>query len=475
MKVWENRKFLFCCVLLLTGHTSYAQNFEDCQQVVPPFSWGGIDVDHVMGENVEYSNPNEPYNYLCYNEGGYIITLPRVFLGHHDGLCGWNPFNYEISFSQSINSISFIITHGGHGIDSIDYGAENFIVEAECSSVFIESLFSCNSMILEDTIYVGANIGPNGTGGGSGWFRVNFSQPVTSFTISGKGGGFGSGFKICASSMQQAPLWAGVKGPELLCGSGSLFFESYGWLAGPYSYSYNINGGTEQTLITSQALTEISLEELFGSQPAPGSYSISLTQITDGSGWAVPLSCNTSHTFTVSEPPTAQFTPSPSAGFSPLSVSLINQSTNATQYEWLLNSAPITPQNNTITLQDTGAYQITLIATNALGCADTTAQTVHVLEELQVVIPNVFTPNNDNVNEWFGFTTNVEAKATLVILNRWGNVVYEKDFTTTVGSFMELWDGTSTSSVPTPGSEPVSDGVYFYKIILEGEGWKDEF
>jgi hypothetical protein len=107
-----------------------------------------------------------------------------------------------------------------------------------------------------------------------------------------------------------------------------------------------------------------------------------------------------------------------------------NQSTNATQYQWLLNGngwlsgveAPV------FTFEDTGNYQITLIATNALGCADTVVQTVHVLEQLQVVVPNVFTPNNDNLNEWFGFTTNIEAKATMVILNRWGNVVFEKDF-----------------------------------------------
>jgi gliding motility-associated-like protein len=476
MKVWANRKFLFCCVLLLTGHTTIAQNFEDCQQVVPPFSWGGIDVDHVMGENVAYSSPDEPFNYLCYNNGsGYIIPLPRVFLGHHDGWCGWNPFIYKLTFSKPINNISFIITHGGHGIDSIDFGAENFVIEAACSAVSIESLFSCNSMILGDTIYVGANIGPNGTGGGSGWFRVNFSQPITSFIISGKGGGCGSDFKICANSMYQAPLWAGVKGEELMCGGGSLFFERYGWLAGPYTYNYNINGGPEQSFVTDEILAETPLTTLFGSEPAPGTHTIELTQITDGSGWAVPLSCNTSHTFTVSNPPLAQFTPSPSTGFAPATITLTNQSQNATQYEWLLNNAPIAPQNNTITLQDTGAYQITLIASNALGCTDTAVQTVHVLEQLQVTIPNVFTPNNDDVNEWFGFTTNVEAEANLVILNRWGGVVFEKSFVTTPNVFEELWDGTSTGSVATPSSVPATDGVYFYKLILSGEDWEETF
>lgn len=187
MKVWENRKFLFCCVLLLTGHTSYAQNFEDCQQVIPPYSWGGIDVDHVFGGSVDYIPSSNPTIQLCIGTG-FFVPLPQIHLGSHNGLCEyWEPFVYTLNFSEAITSISFMILAGGHGIDSIDFGAENFIIKAECSNVSIESLFSCNSMILGDTIYVGVII--DNFGVGNGWFKVNFSQPVSSFSISGKGGG----------------------------------------------------------------------------------------------------------------------------------------------------------------------------------------------------------------------------------------------------------------------------------------------
>jgi len=210
--------------------------------------------------------------------------------------------------------------------------------------------------------------------------------------------------------------------------------------------------------------------------------------ITDSDGNTEFLTCNNTAIINVhnEEPPLAQFTATPTTGFVPLQVTTQNQSSNATEYDWLIGGfgsaqppavQPLTSvaENPIFTFQDTGVYEITLIATNALGCTDTAKQTIHVLEELQVLIPNVFTPNNDGINDWFGITANVSVPASVVILNRWGNVVFEKDFVTDAGNFQELWNGTSTSSVTTPSSLTVPDGVYFYRVALEGEGWREEF
>ena len=155
-----------------------------------------------------------------------------------------------------------------------------------------------------------------------------------------------------------------------------------------------------------------------------------------------------------------------------------NQSSNATSYAWFVNESggfdsaqpPFShSENPVLTLNDTGSYEITLIASNDLGCADTAVQTVHVLEQFQVDIPNVFTPNNDGINDWFGITSNMEANASMVILNRWGNVVTEKEFVTTPNVFEPLWDGTSTGLVVTPASGIATDGVYFYKLRVREE------
>lgn len=328
-KVFE--VILLMCILFPVSAKS--QIFEECQQIIPPFSWDGIEVDHVLGDNVTVDSGEGPTSELCFGTG-YSIHFPRLHLGSHDGFCGWNPFGYLLTFSKPINSISILLFIGN--IANVETGeAEDFIFNTECSTISIQSLHSCNSIITGDTIYLGAPIDNFGTG--NGWYRINFSQPVSKFTISGKGGGCGSSFKICANSLNQAPLWAGVYGPEVVCGSGSLSFERYGWLAGPYTYTYNINGGAPQTFVTNETLAEIPLSELFGGEPPPGQYTIELTEIKDGSGWPVALSCNTSHTFEVAQQPVAQFTASPSSGVAPLEVNLQNQSSNATNYAWYVN------------------------------------------------------------------------------------------------------------------------------------------
>lgn len=65
---------------------------------------------------------------------------------------------------------------------------------------------------------------------------------------------------------------------------------------------------------------------------------------------------------------------------------------------------------------------------------------------------NVFSPNNDGVNDELAFTNDPNIRGSVVILNRWGNVVYESDDLT------KKWNGKSQSGID------VIEGVYFYKI-----------
>lgn len=65
-------------------------------------------------------------------------------------------------------------------------------------------------------------------------------------------------------------------------------------------------------------------------------------------------------------------------------------------------------------------------------------------------IPNVITPNGDNINDVFTFDNTLVMAKRLSILNRWGNVVYQ-----TEDSFS--WDGTFNGN-------PCSEGVYYYLI-----------
>ena len=60
---------------------------------------------------------------------------------------------------------------------------------------------------------------------------------------------------------------------------------------------------------------------------------------------------------------------------------------------------------------------------------------------IEVEIPNIFTPNNDQNNDQWGIKINVPAEVDLQIFNRWGEVVLHKKEEITAPGFVPLWDG----------------------------------
>lgn len=68
-----------------------------------------------------------------------------------------------------------------------------------------------------------------------------------------------------------------------------------------------------------------------------------------------------------------------------------------------------------------------------------------------ITIPNVFTPNHDGTNDFYLVKAEGVTDYSIVILNRWGNVVFESD------DINAPWDGSSNGKA-------CSEGVYFYLI-----------
>jgi gliding motility-associated-like protein len=83
---------------------------------------------------------------------------------------------------------------------------------------------------------------------------------------------------------------------------------------------------------------------------------------------------------------------------------------------------------------------------------------INVSEDL--TIPNVFTPDNDGINDLFQVTSKGLTEFNLTIVNRWGNVVYEST------NSDSGWDGTYNGV-------QCSDGTYFY--ILNAKSKTKEY
>lgn len=78
-------------------------------------------------------------------------------------------------------------------------------------------------------------------------------------------------------------------------------------------------------------------------------------------------------------------------------------------------------------------YEITV--TDAGGCSVTGTVAVNVRGDKPFFIPNVFTPNNDNQNDYFNVYATGTVYFHLTIFNRWGEKVFDS------GNINEGWDG----------------------------------
>ena len=137
--------------------------------------------------------------------------------------------------------------------------------------------------------------------------------------------------------------------------------------------------------------------------------------------------------------------PSPTADFSPLNITVpsyaaevifTNKSLNFTQSNFNPGEdRSVSPFTNfTYEFNQDGYYYPTLFVENELGCADSITGKVFIKSEFYV--PNTFTPNGDGLNELFIPILTAPTNYTLLIFNKWGEVIFETNEVATG------WDGT---------------------------------
>ena len=156
--------------------------------------------------------------------------------------------------------------------------------------------------------------------------------------------------------------------------------------------------------------------------------------------------------------PIASFFSSPSTltNYNP-SASMVNTSVGGMDYEWFFDDGETSNEINPTKLFDytsIGDHEIVLIVTSGDMCKDTSSLVVEMQEKLLYYIPNTFTPNKDQFNNVFlpVFTAGFDPyDFTMLIFNRWGELVFESH-NSDIG-----WDGSYNGNL-------MSDGVYLYKI-----------
>jgi gliding motility-associated-like protein len=184
---------------------------------------------------------------------------------------------------------------------------------------------------------------------------------------------------------------------------------------------------------------------------------------------------------------TASFTPDEISGFAPMTVKFTNNSTTSTGTAGIISlwnfgngavytttvttpAATVAPGGTivaagvnasvspTAVYTQPGTYSVTLYVSKG-ACRENITKTITVEMPSELTIPNVFTPNNDGINDVYHLKATNLSEITMTIFDRWGHLVYE--LTSSSGNV--LWDGKSQL-----GTE-VAEGTYFYVIKATGK------
>jgi gliding motility-associated-like protein len=155
----------------------------------------------------------------------------------------------------------------------------------------------------------------------------------------------------------------------------------------------------------------------------------------------------------------------------PLQVTFTNQSENADTFIWYMgrkDTVYVKTPVNILPFTEPKTYYIRLIAQKNGLCVDSCKDSIQIAPpeiEMGDSLPNVFTPNGDNIHDFYK-VYNISIKAfKITIFSRWGKKVYESPPVE-----MLLWEGWN-GKVNGNGSD-ASPGIYYY--VLEVLTWAND-
>jgi gliding motility-associated-like protein len=162
-------------------------------------------------------------------------------------------------------------------------------------------------------------------------------------------------------------------------------------------------------------------------------FTITVDPKTTSTYWAIvfdgdgcPSDTFYSTVFVAEERPRAFFEAVPQEIFPGDSVTFIDLSTGATKYRWTFGDGGIDSVAGPVhTYLEPGQYTPTLWVDNDIGCPDSIAIPFVEVLEAAIYWPNAFSPNGDDINDFFYIPSGGYERMDIQIFDRWGKVVFQ--------------------------------------------------
>ncbi|RYZ99110.1 MAG: T9SS type B sorting domain-containing protein [Sphingobacteriaceae bacterium] len=158
--------------------------------------------------------------------------------------------------------------------------------------------------------------------------------------------------------------------------------------------------------------------------------------------------------------PKADFSYSPKEPGVNEKVTFTYKGQNGKDWEWVIkNGTGFTKDNNKYvseyTFTEGGDKEVTLVVKNKAGCIDSITYKFFIDDEAYIFVPTAFTPDGDNVNDFFKPVLTGVKTFELQIFNRWGERIK------TLTGENDSWDATFRN-------ERVQEGIYIYVLKAQG-------
>lgn len=128
---------------------------------------------------------------------------------------------------------------------------------------------------------------------------------------------------------------------------------------------------------------------------------------------------------------------------------------NALTWLWDFGNGQTSVEQNPVqTYHLEGNYLVTLTVTDIKGCSYVIQKGPYQIFEPTYIIPNVFTPNEDGINDTWKVKYLGKERVSFQIFDRWGNLMFTSE------SVEQGWNGNVKSG------KQALDGVYFYQVKI---------